>query len=476
MNPNEFADLFLEFEHRNRMFSIKVNNVHIWHFIRFDIYFDLLRKLGMADALLSVSQNMNSKATWKDVVIEKTICNQFFATKREVLIISNGRKFKDGKYYKCIYTSLVDRFLNNTHYVLDPKSVENRFERQKSHNIIYFDVESYKKWKKIKIANEIVAKSEINTLIIEKIEKYFNICFELEYKKRLLNTITGIINQRKYMISYYNYILNKIQPKIILLVCYYSFDNMVLCEVAKKRNIPVVELQHGALGYTAIQYNFYKKMNLNWFPDYFFSFGSFVKNKARFPVADNRIIPVGFPELEQNSVLYKTNKGTKKIILFISEGDNKIIKYVNLAAQKLNPQKYHIILQLHPKEYYDWEKNIGKYLSVSNVEVRGSFEHIIHESLGMADWVIGNYSTVLYEAQMFDVKVVVLKYGLYTIVEELYQLGCALLVDSPEQLVSEIEKDTFCPNREVSIFQRNSLNNIQININKIIKNRLGKEN
>ena len=108
--------------------------------------------------------------------------------------------------------------------------------------------------------------------------------------------------------------------------------------------------------------------------------------------------------------------------------------------------------------------------------MRGSFEHIIHESLGMADWVIGNYSTVLYEAQMFDVKVVVLKYGLYTIVEELYQLGCALLVDSPEQLVSEIEKDTFSPNREVSIFQRNSLNNIQININKIIKNRLGKEN
>lgn len=106
---------------------------------------------------------------------------------------------------------------------------------------------------------------------------------------------------------------------------------------------------------------------------------------------------------------------------------------------------------------------------MSNIEVIGNFEHTIHESLGRADWVIGNYSTVLYEAQMFDVKVVVLKYGLYTIVEELYKYGCALLVDSPEQLVSEIEMDNFSPNKDISIFERNSLHNMQININRIIK-------
>lgn len=469
MKPNEFIDFFLEFERKNRMFSVKINNVHIWHFIRFSIYYNLLREFGTADALLNVSQNMQSQITWKDLIREKLVCNQFFAHRREVLIISNGRKYRDGKYYKCIYTSLLDGFLENSHYVLDPKSTENKFVRQKSHNILYFDVESYKRKKKNHIANENISKSEMNKLIIEKIEKYFNISLELKYKKELFNMMTGLINNRKYLISYYNYMLNKIQPKVILIVCYYSFDNMVLCEVAKKREIPVVELQHGAIGYTAIQYNFYKKMNLSWFPDYFFSFGTFVKNKARFPIEDSRIIPVGYPELERNSTFYGRSKGTKKIILFISEGDQEIIKYVNLAAQKLDTEKYQIVFQLHPKEYFNWKENIGKYLWMSNIEVIGNFEHTIHESLGRADWVIGNYSTVLYEAQMFDVKVVVLKYGLYTIVEELYKYGCALLVDSPEQLVSEIEMDNFSPNKDISIFERNSLHNMQININRIIK-------
>lgn len=468
MTSNEFADLFLEFERRNRMFSVKINNVHIWHFIRFGIYFELLKEFGMADVLLNASQNTQSQNSWIDIAREKITCNQFFARKREVLIIPHSRKYKDGKYYRCIYTTLLDKFLENSHYILDPRSMENKFVRQEGHNILYLDVESYKRKKKPKIIYENVSKAEIDKLIIEKIEKYFNICLKLKYKKELFDLITSFINNRKYLISYYNYMLNKIQPKVILIVYCYGFDNMVLCEVAKKRKIPVVELQHGAIGYSAIQYNFYRKMNLPWFPDYFFSFGAFVKNKARFPIDDNKIISVGYPELERNSTLYRKSKRTKKIILFISEGDPEIIKYVNISAQRLDSEKYQIIFQLHPKEYFNWRENIGKYLWMSNIEVIGNFEHTIHESLGKADWVIGNYSTVLYEAQMFDVKVIVLKYGLYTIVEELYKYGCALLVDSPEQLISEIEMDTFLPNKDISIFERNSLHNIQININRII--------
>lgn len=469
MSPKEFADFFLEFERRNKMFSVKINNVHIWHYIRFEIYFNLLRKLGMADVMLSVSRNEQTQTTWRDIFREKIMCNQFFARKRDALIIAGGRKYKYGKNYKCIYTSLLDEFLENSHYVLDSKSMENRFVRQKSRNILYFDLERYKKKKKLRICYETASKAEVNSLIIDKIEKYFDICFDLEYKKRLFNTVTDCINNRKYLISYYNYILKKVQPKIILLVCYYSFENMVLCEVAYKKKIPVVELQHGAIGYTAVQYNFYRKVNFPWFPDYFFSFGSFVKKKARFPIDDKRIIPVGYPELEQNYNLYKGSKGDKETILFISEGDAEIAKYVNAVAKKLNPDKYHVMFQLHPKEYFDWKTNIGKCLSEENIEVVGSFEHTIHESLAKADWVIGNYSTVLYEAQMFDVKVVVLKYGLYMTVEELYEYGCALLVDSPQQLIAEIETDSFVPNKEVTVFERNSLRNMQKNINRIIK-------
>ena len=57
----------------------------------------------------------------------------------------------------------------------------------------------------------------------------------------------------------------------------------------------------------------------------------------------------------------------------------------------------------------------------------------------IVDWVVGNYSTVLIEAQMFDVKVAILKFDFYKVVSFLYQNGYAILVDSPEQLIKEIE-------------------------------------
>ena len=76
---------------------------------------------------------------------------------------------------------------------------------------------------------------------------------------------------------------------------------------------------------------------------------------------------------------------------------------------------------------------------------------------------------VLSEAQMFDVKVAILKLDMYRVAKFLYQNGYAILVDSPEQLIKEIEEDTFQPNREVSLFEKNSLKKMQESIDMIIQ-------
>ena len=53
---------------------------------------------------------------------------------------------------------------------------------------------------------------------------------------------------------------------------------------------------------------------------------------------------------------------------------------------------------------------------------------------------------------------------MYQVVRFLYQNGYAILVDSPEQLIKEIEEDAFQPNRKVSLYEK-----MQENINKIIE-------
>lgn len=471
MSPKTLIDLFIEFEYVNKMFELKMDNTYIWHYIRFDVYYELLKIYGISDELLNTSKkNAFNGIRWKELIRKYTICCQFLVRHRDILIIPHERKYRDGdKYYKCIFTNLLDIMLSNSHYILDNKSVENVYALQKSHNVIYCDIENFKELKKLNYSNKLINKMEMEKFLIKPIERYFNISIDLETKKRTINKINYILNNKKYFYEYYNYMLNKISPKIILMVVSYSFDRMVLCEVAKKKKIPVIELQHGEVGTIHVAYNFYKKMRLSSFPDYFFSFGQYEKENVRFPISRDKIIPVGYPELEKYCSTYNKKKRNKKVILFISQGLESIAKYANIVAEKLDSQKYQVVFQLHPKEYYDWNKKIGRFLKCSNIKVIGSFEHTIHESLSNADWVIGNYSSVLYEALMFDVKVCILKTGLYVEVEHLYKNGYALLIESPEQLIDEIEKNCFEPNRKINIFETNSLKKMQTNINKIIK-------
>lgn len=471
MDSKELVELFLKFEDEYDMFHIKINNVYIWHYLRFFVYGELTKLFGIYDEKIRYGyKSDNHKMSLKECWLKNITCNQFFVHKRDVLILPHQRKYKDGdRYYKCIYTHLLDEYLINSHYVLDEKSTGNEYVAQKSRNVVYSDIPLFCKIRRLKFSAESVSKDEINTQIFESIEKYFDINIGLEFKKRLFKHINNCINTRKKIICYYDYMLKKIKPKIILILVSYEFGRMVLCEVAKKRNIPVVEIQHGAMGPGAIQYNFYKKMNLSSFPDYIFTFGQYEKEDTRFPIKKEKIIPVGYPELEKNYNLYKKKKTTRKTVVFISQGLIEIAAYASIVADKLDAEKYHIIFKLHPKEYYDWKLTMGKYLHHSNIEVVGNYEYTIYEFLSQADWIIGNYSTVLYEAQMFDVKVAVLKFGQYQIVEYLYENGYAVLVDSPEQLVKVIEKDTFQPNKTISLFEKNSLQKMQESINDIIE-------
>ena len=476
LKSEEFMESFLKFEKKYDMFQIRISNVRIWHYIRFYIYYDLVNQLHFGTVLLnSASPKVKLNDTRKEIVRRNIMCNQFLMCKKDVLIIPHSRKYKDeGQYYKCIYTDLIDKHLKQSHYILDGKSEEGIYALQKSKNVIYQDVDFFNKICIKKFNYEPVSKSEIAAKIIEPLEEYFKISITIENLKKWYGLMNSYINNRKYLIRYYNFILNRIKPKIILMVVSYSWDRMILCEVAHRKKIPIVELQHGMITGETLPYNFYQTIKLSSFPDYIFTFGQFDKRRARFPIKKENIIPVGYPELETFYKAPKKNQGVKNI-LFISQGIQEIAEYANFAAEKLDKEWYKVIFQLHPKEYTNWKSNVGYFLKNPNIKIVGSFEHTVYHSLVEADWVIGCYSTVLSEAAMFDAKVVVLKTGLYTNMKELYNNGYALLVESPKQLVEEIENDSFIMNKEISLFEKNSLRNIQFNIDKILNMREGKD-
>lgn len=474
MTTSELIDDFLVFEKKYQMFNIELCECKIWHYIRFYVYTYLLSKFGISHSNFGqgvmkepIEENL------KTVIQNNIFQNQFLAHKRDVLIVSHPRKVKngEGKNYRCVYTDLLDMEEKRPHYIWDRCNEAKQFLPQESHNIINFNYEQYKKWFHVREKEINIKKNEIEERIIKPIEDYFHISIEMHVKRDWTQCINNIVKRKETLERYYNYMLEKISPKVILIVVGYESFMMTLCEVAKRKRIPVIELQHGTMGREHIAYNFYGKMKLETFPDYIFTFGKYDKNTARFPIPRNKVFPIGYPELEYHVKKYGKNEiknGKKKCILFISQGIEEIARYASKLSQELDVELYRIIFKLHPGEYASWRSTLGKYLVNTNIEVVDSSDKSIYYYLGMADWVVGSYSTVLFEATMFDVKIAVLKIASYTYTKILYENGYALLIENESELVREITADTFVANNDVKIFEINSLHRMLAGIEKVI--------
>lgn len=87
--------------------------------------------------------------------------------------------------------------------------------------------------------------------------------------------ILNMALQYKLMYLHYDRMLNRIRPKVIIEVVSYSLPKLIVNDIAKKMNIPTIELQHGTMGKYHIAYNFSEKMDLKRFPIIFFSLASF---------------------------------------------------------------------------------------------------------------------------------------------------------------------------------------------------------
>ena len=474
MNNNiEFIDSFLTFENTYKMFAKKVNGVNIWHYIRFNIYYSLLSQLGIYNVLLNSNVVIsNKKKNFSDLIKERTIGNQFFMRHREVLIIPHERKYKDENgFYRCIYTDLIDKSIHQSHYILDGISVFGEYTPQKSNNVIYSKFDYFEKKENSQNPYSACKVKEFENAIVEPIEKFFHIQISLQIKKQILD---NYLYKRRFLIEYYNFILNRVKPKAIMVVVSYSFNRMVLCEVAKRKKIPVIELQHGEMSKMVLPYCFPKKMKILSFPDFIFTFSN-NEYIDKLPISKDRVIPVGFPELEKYVKKSAGKKNRHKTILFISQGQIEIAKMARELAERTT-EEYKIIYKLHPKEYGNWEKSIGVYLKHSNIKVVGDYEHTIYQYLSEADWVVGAYSTVLLEATAFFTKIAIIKSSMSSSVEKLVYSNHAIFVSGIEELINAIKKDAKMDNPTNEYFAEKSIEKIQSNLCRIEKWYAKKQN
>ena len=473
MNQEKFVEIFLETEYKNDFFSLDINGLKPWHYIRHEVADSILASYGICEIDNRIRFNEYNDRSWSQIKHQRFIGNQYYAERRDVLIIPHQRRFHSHKgYYKCLFTDQLSRSLKRSFYLLDLGDLYHGWLPMDFKEVLFWDFDDYIKKNNLKPDDQLpLNESTFENRFVNPLKEAFCSCtIDNKYVDSWKEKTYWCLAMHDLYRSYYEFLLDKIQPKTIIIMVYYGYTWMVLCEVAKDRRIPVIELQHGQVNRNVIDYNFLGNDLMPAFPDYFFSFGELEK-EARMPIPKSHIISVGFPELECNSVK-KAERNKRKTILFISSMKKELAKCAYQLAEILNSDQYHVIFKCHPKEVDSWRQDYGMYLENSVIEVADTMECTVHDYMSISDWVIGVSSSALYEATVFNVKIGILKISDYDYVKTLYESGEAKLFADVRELYETIVQDSFHPSKQGHFYKKNSINNMISSIEYVIGNKI----
>lgn len=449
MNDIEkILEQFLEVESERDLFNtLVVNNVKIWHYIRKAIH-DMVveKKCGVINpnSLKKEYKKESGVLNWIDTNILK---NQFRISQKDVLVINHERRVKQGKYYSCVYTDEWLKDFSESYYVFEHAySGLVHFKPARTKNLRYVDKQKYVKIFRKKYNHKDFYR-EITTVthcITDMAEKGFALKLTARDIKRINQLVQGTVCEREICRDYWQYILRRVQPKVIIYVVGYFLDNMVLAELGKELGIPTIEITHGQIGSAHVCYNFKIAESLKAFPDYLFVPGQREIDSMRIPIPRERIYAVGAPELEKTKEMYQKllagKRKRKKIVTFLSSGEKELGDVAAELSAKLNPEQFKIYFKLHPSEYTNWKK---KYQMLENtgVSVVDDAKHDIYYYLAASDYVIGVASATLVEATAFQCHILVYKIGRCFWVKDLVQNGIATYIDSAKDAAEYIAEN-----------------------------------
>jgi CDP-glycerol glycerophosphotransferase (TagB/SpsB family) len=469
---------FLELEKELNLFNKTIQDVKFWHLVRFGIYNEIQaqkKPIGQAHTSLKDMTLLKRLVKKLKQIPDIFLKSPILLKQKDILILNHPRRVRNGDVYECLYTDMLIKELKNSYIVLEDPILDTHMKPIQQTEIRYTDyIYNLYLFKRILFrisSRQMLNESEKSSIreLIELINSEFNVDINIE--QWVKNTGNAIL-EHKIAYKYFNKIIDKIKPKIIIEVVSYKTSRYIVNELAKKKNIPTIELQHGTMGKNHIAYNIAEKKKISTLPDYIFLFGKFWKDTTCLPLDESRIKVVGWPNYEQklNEYKSKSRKSNKKVILFISQGT--IGKHLSKVAVEISEKigdDYKIIYKLHPGEYARWKKEYP-WLIGADVEVIDNNNHDIHYYFAQADIQVGVYSTAIFEGLGYGLKTIIWKLYGYGHMQELYCKGYADLVDNVDEFMMILNSiENLKEEHDIVYFwKKNSLNNIIKELDEII--------
>lgn len=408
LSYTQITEKFLEFEKTHDLLNLKICGTFPWQICRISIFLQIINHHipgNVAPPKHSLIYKI--KTFFRRILLNSLIYNPFFDRKQsDILIFESGRKYPSSAGFIDIYTYYICRKLSKegkktTVYEMIFNDKESILKRNDTIHLDAFRIISYIKQKTI---NCTFSQSDIYniTSTIQAIKEGFGINIDLQ------NIFKSEIKRFKSDLSLYQKLLQWKKPKEIFIIN--SCDKPALVYAAKQKLVLVNELQHGLNSDKDVVLNFPfpEKNSLAYFPDRFYIWNNVDMFFATLPISENNIFY--FPNYHLEELLKETAviSKEKKTLLFVSQptGSSQIQEFLLKNIAQLS--NYTIYYKVHPAEN---KNNIMKLRICAKDNPRLNIidnEESVYTLLKRATFVVGVYSSALFEATAFDCKIILL--------------------------------------------------------------------
>jgi hypothetical protein len=222
----------------------------------------------------------------------------------DLLVINHPRLVRRGDLWVCPYTYPLMRGLRTSHWVIEDVQQGIHPHPQPGFRLKYLE------WQFLLaqlgyLARHGSGRGRLNAKERDGVRAW---CAELKEtfgggpsEERALGMTRAAVRELVAFKGLYGRLLDRVKPKLIVLVVNYSYRCVPMTRMARERGIPVAELQHGVMGQAVLPYNFAAGRRPDTFPNYLLTFGDWWRDQTpRLPLARSQAPAIGYAWLEDH--------------------------------------------------------------------------------------------------------------------------------------------------------------------------------
>jgi len=434
----EFHREFLDLEYELDLFELEVDGVRVWERIRHDVAMGLLADLGICGDVARTAPSLTKYLRSGYLGLRNlAVRNPLFAPEPDVLCYGRGRRVQVGEEWRDIFLDPLHETVGSTSLQIESAwhGAHNRPEQTDAIRYVDFIYYLSQFCHKFGVVDHTF--SPVQRRTIERTEDRFGDAFGTNVD--VVSHVRREIHRRTIAKPLFDLLLSRLTPDIAVVVVHGTKQTLIDC--CHDAGIPVVEIQHGQMSNYSYNYSYQGDRSVVSFPDYLLTFGEAWADAADLPLPSERVIPVGYPYLEaQLDRVPSVEPGEDGTLLFIStcETGHELSQVAVEAAT--DPALSHgVTYKLHPAECYNWRSEYP-WLADSPIDVVDSQDRSLHELFRESTAQVGVCSTAIYEGLAFGLDTYLVELPTVEWLSPLLDNGSATLVETAEELVTELRQ------------------------------------